>query len=62
MASSRPTSWPGILTLFPDFLGVDLAFAVLFPPLSCHDHPRFLLVVTPSAISKPTNLWLSHSH
>lgn len=30
MASSQPTSWPGILTLFPDFLGVDLAFAVLF--------------------------------
>lgn len=55
VVSFQPTSCPGILMLFPDFLGVDLAFAVLFlpPPTPRHGHPRFLLVVTPSAISKP---------
>lgn len=56
VVSFQPTSCPGILMLFPDFLGVDLAFAVLFlppTPTPRHGHPRFLLVVTPSAISKP---------
>lgn len=65
LVSFQPTSCPGILMLFPDFLGVDLAFAVLFlpspqPPVTAIPASCWLSPLLPSL--NPTNLQLSHSH